>query len=134
MTPSRRTRLAAPSPLGYSSSQMKNSKRWGPARAAWADAWTQGYRVVVSLGNLRVPPEEQARVACLVEQRLRGQTHPPGLSDPASVLSLADGIAKRVDRQGRRRSAPQPPGPGPKPAAGWVLDGVLVRIVPFAPA
>ncbi|MCX5887820.1 MAG: IS1634 family transposase [Deltaproteobacteria bacterium] len=82
-------------------------------------------RVVVSLGNLRVPPEEQTRVACLVEQRLRGQTHLPGLRDPASVLSLVDTIAKRVDREGRWLSAPQPPGPGPKPAAGWVLDGVL---------
>jgi transposase len=83
------------------------------------------HRVVVSLGNLSLPPEEQARVACLVEQRLRGQAQLPGGSDPASILSLADAIAKRVEREGRWRSAPQAPGPGPKPTEGWVLDGVL---------
>jgi len=74
--------------------------------------------LVVSLGNLSLPQEQQARWPAWSNNVCAAKPNCPGQCS-GSVLGLADTIAKRVEREGRWRSAPQPPGPGPKPAEGW---------------
>ena len=61
----------------------------------------------------------------MVEQRLRGQAELACVSQEARVLGLADGIAKRIEREGRWRAVPAPGCPGPSQGAGVVLDRVL---------
>ena len=85
------------------------------------------HRVVVSLGDATIAEADRPRIARLVEQRLRGQTELQGVGDPAGVLSLADTIAKRIEREGRWRPAPAGEGAGTNPAAGQVIDGVLAE-------
>ena len=83
------------------------------------------HRVVVSLGDASIAEVDRPLVARLVEQRLRGQAELACVSQEARVLGLADGIAKRIEREGRWRAVPAPGCPGPSQGAGVVLDGVL---------
>jgi transposase len=83
------------------------------------------HRVVVSLGDATIAQVDRPRIAQLVEQRLRGQAQLACVSEDARVLGLADGIAKRIEREGRWRAVPAPGCPGPSAGAGVVLDGVL---------
>jgi len=57
------------------------------------------HRVVVSLGDATIPEADQTLVARLVEQRLRGQAGLQGIGDNARALSLADTLAKRIERE-----------------------------------
>jgi len=83
------------------------------------------HRVVVSLGDAMIAEVDRPRIAQLVEQRLRGQAELACVSDSAQALKWADGIAKRIEREGRWRAAPAPAGPSPAKESGVVLDGVL---------
>lgn len=83
------------------------------------------HRVVVSLGDANIAEADQALIARLVEQRLRGQAELACVGQPAGALKWADEIAKRIEREGRWRSAPGPADPRPSATSGLVLEGVL---------
>ena len=80
------------------------------------------HRVVVSLGDAQIAQADRALVARMVSQRLYGLAELFPETTRSEVLNWVDGIAKRVEREGRW----QPLGP---PAAaqtqGQVIDGVL---------
>ena len=84
------------------------------------------HRVVVSLGDGQIPEADRALVAKLVAQRLYGQAELFPETKCSEVLNWVDGIAKRVEREGRWK----PLSPGANPVAdeaqGLVIDGVLV--------
>ena len=83
------------------------------------------HRVVVSLGDAPIAEAHRPLIARLVEQRLRGQAELACVGEQAGALKWADEIAKRIEREGRWRSAPVPAGPGAATASGLVIDGVL---------
>jgi hypothetical protein len=83
------------------------------------------HRVVVSLGDAHIAEADRPLIVRLVEQRLRGQAELTCVSDQAGALKWADEIAKRIEREGRWRSAAASASPGPATVSGPVIDGVL---------
>jgi transposase len=86
-------------------------------------------RIVVSLGDVRLPQEEQSLIARCIEAKLQGQNQlfPPSLSAPAQ--GWIDSILKRIEREGRWRAVRVAPAAIPSnqdPGQLEVLDGVLV--------
>ncbi|RPJ51801.1 MAG: IS1634 family transposase [Acidobacteria bacterium] len=83
------------------------------------------HRVVVSLGNATIPEADQASIAQAVANRLYGQTELLPAPYSATSRYWIDQIIKRVDREGRWRSASKAPAGSPAPSGGEVIDGVL---------
>ena len=81
-----------------------------------------GHRVVVSLGDAQIPEADHAMVAKMVSQRLYGQEELFPQTKRSDVLNWVDGIAKRVEREGRWKPVAQP---AASEAQGLVIDGVL---------
>ncbi len=82
-------------------------------------------RVVVSLGDARIPEADWALIAKLVAQRLYGQAELFPETKRSAVLNWVDGIAKRVEREGRWKPLAQDPSPVAGQAQGLVINGVL---------
>ena len=80
------------------------------------------HRVVVSLGAAQIPEVDRTRGATMVAQRLYGQEELFPQTKRSDVLNWVDGIAKRVEREGRWKPVVQP---AASEAQGLVIDGVL---------
>src|SRR5665213_2823850 len=84
------------------------------------------HRVVVSLGDADIPKDERPLIARMIEQRLCGQPELAGTSqNNPGAAELADSIVKRIEREGRWRSVPQPESNGPAARQEDGVDGGL---------
>ena len=84
------------------------------------------HRVVVSLGDVALPPEHWSAIADAVSQQLYGQTEllPPAL--PVGQRHHVDALVKRVDREGRWQPGGKSATPPLADPAALTLDGVLL--------
>lgn len=84
------------------------------------------HRVVVSLGDVALPPEHWSAIAVAVSQQLYGQAQLLPLALPPEQRHQVDAIIKRVDREGRWQPVGQLMAPPAAAPGELTLDGVLL--------